>query len=758
MLVQYLETKVSYTSVTLVLEITKQFMEAEHYMLQKALFLYVNTCTLSNNQVNMEDIEDGYGGAIFLSNSTANVINVNFTGNKANSGGGLFFVLHSKVRMQQTRFSQNSAVLGSAVYGSFSCKLSCEECSLYVNENVAENNDTKGAAFNIHNHSKINVTDFKCEFHVGYFWSCIVATNNSSVYIHNAMFNSNTGSTILLVNNSHLLTLNSSFLNNTTPGFGAAIHLETSTLNLSHSFFYNNKAKKKGISFLNHSRAALNNCTFSNNSESAVALFFNTTVSIVNCTYENNSSPDLGGALCIKNVVDVIVSHTTFQGNSAGFGGAVFAISPSSLVIWNCSFSANVAIDSKKYIVKKAIGGGGAIFIMDSVLKIFQSQFKSNFAIEGGSLISANSSLLIRNSVFENNRATLYGGAMALTNYSSLIIEDSSLINNSILDRGIGGCLFVTLNSTAKISSVLMSENKGQTGAALSSVADSQVTLFDCSIVRNKGWVVIVTSNNASLQIDSCVFFNNSGQTVHVSHSSRSIVNVTNSRFTLHTESNFYIEFSAVSFHNCSFSNNSASFGAALMTDSSNIHLIGCNFTGNTAKEDGGVFLISGSLFISHCIMTDNTAQRDGGVGVLGVNSQVNISTTVFSGNSALRSGGVLSILSGHVRVWNSSFMKNTAGVGGGVIFTLYHSLLDISQTTHYTNKADIGGVLFGKASKVSVKDSLIHGNSATMCGVLAIYEKSVLEISFSQVSKNKANFSAGAFYIYNSSLLISKS
>ena len=256
-------------------------------------FVFLKHCTLSYNQVKFgysaEKTEDGCGGAILLSNSTANGINVSFSGNKATYGRGLACLLHSKVTGQFMDFSHNIAVFGSAIFEYISCKFSCKNCSIHENKIVSLNNVTFGAVVHIY-HSTINVSGFECENHTGYSWSCIYATNYSSVFIYDAKFSMNIGCTISLSIQSHLVAVSSSFLNNTTPILGA-IWSMNSLLDISH-------------------------CTFSNNSNTTMNLLSNTTASLVNCIYENNSTPYLGGALIVNDSY-AIVSQSTFLENDA---------------------------------------------------------------------------------------------------------------------------------------------------------------------------------------------------------------------------------------------------------------------------------------------------------------------------------------------------------------------------------------------------------------------------------------------------------
>ena len=688
--------------------------------------VFLKSCTFFYNQVNKT--EDGFGGAILLSNSTANGINVNFTGNKATDGGGLACLLHSKVTGQFMDFSHNFAVFGSAIFEYNSSKFSCKNCSLYANKIVALNNVITGAVVEIY-HSTINVSGFKCENHTGYSWSCIFATNNSSVFIYDAKFSMNIGCTISLSNNSHLVAVSSSFLNNTTPFLGA-IWSMNSVLDISY-------------------------CTFSNNSNTTMNLLSNTTASIVNCIYENNSTPYLGGAL-IVNDSTVNVSQSTFLENDATPGGVAY-VNDFLLVILNCSFLRNSASSNKKGFTAREFGrGAGAIiWIQMSVLKIYESQIHNNFAALSGIIYSYESSLLIRDSIFQNNIAALSGSVLEIYKHSSLIIENGSLINNSVLH--LGRALYIDTNSTLTISNVHLIENKAIIDAAINAKTFSQITIFNSLFVTNYGSVISINPD-ASLQMNQCVFFNNSDQAISVTSSG--VITIKNTEFSHNTGGAILVTKSTnVFFYHCLFNDNFAFRGGAVQVVNSDVRLIGCNFTRNTATN-GGVFWISGKTFVTDYIINNNRANGDGRVGNLQENSHISITTSIFRANSAVQDGGVLWIRNGNMSVWSSSFVKNNANRNGGVICAKYFSHINISKTTFLKNNAgNSAGVIFSKeGSKVFVNDSIIKHNSANVCGMMLIGSLSVVEISFCQIQENNAIILARALCVVNSSFILKSS
>ena len=126
----------------------------------------------------------------------------------------------------------------------------------------------------------MNVSEFKSENNRGTNanrgLSCITGFGNSIVLISSAIFSMNFGSAIYLLDNSHLVVVSSSFFKNTVLAEGGAIYSANSTLDVSYSVFHHNRAKQGGSLYMIFSAAILNNCTFKNNSNTAVSLHKNT--------------------------------------------------------------------------------------------------------------------------------------------------------------------------------------------------------------------------------------------------------------------------------------------------------------------------------------------------------------------------------------------------------------------------------------------------------------------------------------------------
>ena len=548
--------------------------------------------------------------------------------------------------------------------------------------------------------------------------------------------------------------------------YGGAIYSHYSLLDISHSLFYHNKVNRWGTFFLQLSAATVNNCTFFNNSNTAVILTDNTQASIINCTFQSNSCPFYGGAILVNNSCGLRVLESTFLNNSAAFGGAIVVNWYSTLMVAESSFFKNSANLEIWDVYKNVSGEGGALYIGYSQVKIFQSQFYKNYAyVSGGSLLVGQSSLLMLDAVFENNIAGFNGGAVTIVAYCSAIIENSLFINNSAQSKavGYGGALGIGLHCTVSISEVNFFQNEAQTGGAIFAAELSQVTLYNSSLEDNKGSAIYIVID-VSFQIYDCWLHNNSspykGGAVYTEL--YCALNVVKTVFkhndAITSGGAFYVDLlSYVSLYNCSFTHNSAFKGGALAAYSSSIKIFTSNFTKNMAVN-GGVFAIGVNLFIVHCIRDNNTATGNGGVFYIEINSRLNITSGIFMGNSAFGSGGIFWIRNSTINVWNSSFVGNSVGVNGGVIDADDTSMINMSQTKCIGNKVKggKGGVLDARTNtKIFLHDVKILQNYAPSCGAVVLDIASALEITQSEGNGNNALVMAGAFCIFNNSSLI---
>jgi CSLREA domain-containing protein len=131
---------------------------------------------------------------------------------------------------------------------------------------------------------------------------------------------------------------------------------------------------------------------------------------------------------------------------------------------------------------------------------------------------------------------------------------------------------------------------------------------------------------------------------------------------------------------------------------------------GNGAYHDGGAIYNSGTLTILDSTLDNNHVDYNGGgIYNFGTLSLVN---STLTGNSALYGGGLNNHPNGTVAIVNSTLSTNEAGYEGGGIYN--QGSMTLSNSTITANHAgDIGGGLFGTGLGLSLRNTILAGNSS---------------------------------------------
>ncbi|MEH1860615.1 MAG: Calx-beta domain-containing protein [Nostoc sp.] len=141
------------------------------------------------------------------------------------------------------------------------------------------------------------------------------------------------------------------------------------------------------------------------------------------------------------------------------------------------------------------------------------------------------------------------------------------------------------------------------------------------------------------------------------------------------------------------------------INSNSDVTVSNSTLSGNTANSSGGG-IYSSSVTVSNSIISGNTANSNGG-GIYSTTSAT-VSNSTLSGNTASNRGG--GIYSSNTTISNSTFSGNTANDNGGGIFS--STLLTISNSTISSNTAkNSGGGIY--TSNATVSNSTIFENTA---------------------------------------------
>lgn len=216
---------------------------------------------------------------------------------------------------------------------------------------------------------------------------------------------------------------------------------------------------------------------------------------ISNTDFGNNHSADQGGAIGLLRVQGeqgyegVLISGSRFEGNSAQFGGAIYAGWENTLFI----------IASSDFVSNLAVQRGGAIEIWQSILTVAGDTFTENEADDCGAIDNYfGSELEISSSTLQSNTATFSGGGICHAG-KKLAIETSKMLSNQAGENG--GGVFVSHGST-----ILTGESGGGASAARTfTIRQSTLDANTAGYDGNGGGVY--TDN--SMQISASTFSNN---------------------------------------------------------------------------------------------------------------------------------------------------------------------------------------------------------------------------------------------------------
>ena len=130
------------------------------------------------------------------------------------------------------------------------------------------------------------------------------------------------------------------------------------------------------------------------------------TGTITGSTFSGNSAEKSGGALRVSKST-VTIDKSVFDGNTAKVaGGAITVDNDSKLTVENSVFTNNVVGDGKA-------GHGGAVFVSGtSKVNVTSSEFTGNKAGHGGAFYIQGQTATFTDTVFTNNEAYEYGGAL----------------------------------------------------------------------------------------------------------------------------------------------------------------------------------------------------------------------------------------------------------------------------------------------------------------------------------------------------------
>lgn len=527
----------------------------------------------------------------------------------------------------------------------------------------------------------------------------------------------------------------SHFTNNSTSakGYGGAIFQYTGTLNIDNATFTGNTADWDGGAISTAypriskqpdgaGKLVVKNSTFDSNTAtvySAGAIGLYSEGEISNSTFTNNNAgghdpadaTDGGGALYLGGWAQATLKGNLFEGNSSNRGGAI------GTTAGGISQYAYLRSTGDTFKNNTATKFGGAIFNQFATANNYvnDATFTGNKAGQNGGAIYNAGNLDISNTVFKQNHADNYGGAI----YVNTLLADKTTtsggitnISDSVFDGNsayLGGALFV---------------HNGETN-----IKNSR---FTNNSAEYSGAIFTATSPDMILSIENSSFENNTAKGVGAVQA-----------------------MAKTTIKNTTFKDNSA-----------------------TEDEDGGGAMFigaEGQVNLADSVFENNTsATRAGALSTrwnLANNklATLDITNTIFTANKATTTGGAIDNFlynsnnaTGSVYVANSTFDKNEADNGGAIY---NHGELDknnhaaaitIKNSTFTGNKAGTKGGAIFNANKAVLN---LEGNNTfadnTANGVANdIYNDGTLNINSGTTTLAGGITGNGALNVKGSSVL----
>lgn len=217
---------------------------------------------------------------------------------------------------------------------------------------------------------------------------------------------------------------------------------------------------------------------------------------------ENIAVRSGGGVYCQDS--NLVMEGSTVYGNRSldGFGAGIYSgQGPVTL------------IDSSVVANQDPNWEGGGLYALDSAVTLERSTFAGNLGYDGGGVYCLDgTTLLAKDSMFENNVATFGGGAIASV-MSTVTLQNNLFVKN-VSDNWDGGALHLN-DSPATLSNCTFSGNDSLSVTGRGSVmrlenrADVQVR--DSILADNFDAAAYVHDEHSKLTFDHCLFHNNEG-------------------------------------------------------------------------------------------------------------------------------------------------------------------------------------------------------------------------------------------------------
>ena len=287
----------------------------------------------------------------------------------------------------------------------------------------------------------------------------------------------------------------------------------------------------------------------------------------------------------------------------------------------------------------------------------------------------------------------------------------------------------------------------------------SHVTLNNITFVNGKYNSMLWINGNNCI-VDNCTFENNSasyGGAVYISGHDNVIDNCVFENNSASYGGAVYIRGCDNSIQNSTFKGNGeVYYGGAITIDNARNSVYNCTFENNSATNSAGaVYISSHDNVIDNCAFENNNAANSGGaVYIMGCDNSIQNST--FKGNGEVYYGGAIAIDNARNSVYNCTFENNNAKYYGGAV-DIFSTDNVVDNCTFKNNHVDYyGGAIALEKNDNLVNNSVFNNNSAGYGG--AVYFSAKDNVIDNCTFENNGALCGGAAYIQSAHNLVNDS
>jgi len=315
--------------------------------------------------------------------------------------------------------------------------------------------------------------------------SGIVSLNISGVTLQGGQ-SSGSGGAVYVGQNVALTVQNVAFTGNSARNGGAVYAaFGAPTLSISQCAFTTNSAQSAGGAIYSYAAPSISNTTFSGNSALAGGALFDVSMgssgplpgTIAASVFSGNSATAIGGAIWTQSPLTITGSSLTGN-SSAADGGAIFAV------------SSLLALSYDTITSNTASGNGGGIASMGLNTTISTSTISANTAGRDGGGIENSGPLVVGNSTISGNTSQSWGGG--LFNSGNATLSNDTVAGNSA-DQG-GG---IYSEQQLQLSFTTLSGNSATSGATGGGALNSNDNLLG---LRNTIFANSAAGQNCQIQ------------------------------------------------------------------------------------------------------------------------------------------------------------------------------------------------------------------------------------------------------------------